>query len=222
MEDFKTDLELMVHIGTKLVREVEKIETKIKKTESDNKESLISAVIYESLKHYSTIPKMEKYMKNISMIYEEKPVDVTQFCFHIRNLLEVVVGTVYEKHHGSLVPGIRIDTALEGIRKMLKFPSLVNGLYQLRECVSPFIHDLPNTGEYEFDANYILCVLCIVMHDIPKLLDEKYFTKKVKDIDKRNNRRYKTKLCLHWSTNGKCRDGDNCIFAHGEDELRKS
>jgi len=32
--------------------------------------------------------------------------------------------------------------------------------------------------------------------------------------------RYKTRQCIYYKDNGKCKDGDDCVFAHGEHELR--
>jgi len=32
--------------------------------------------------------------------------------------------------------------------------------------------------------------------------------------------KYKTRLCIYYKTHGLCKDGYNCVFAHGEDEIR--
>lgn len=60
-----------------------------------------------------------------------------------------------------------------------------------------------------------------------KLID--YNTKKLNQLNEKininsdkDNKLYKTKLCIFYKKFGKCNNGEKCKFAHGEDELRKT
>ena len=56
--------------------------------------------------------------------------------------------------------------------------------------------------------------------------EEDYFENPNKEEEekkeKENKTKYRTELCKYYEINGKCKFGENCIFAHGKNNLREN
>ena len=45
---------------------------------------------------------------------------------------------------------------------------------------------------------------------------------KEKEKEEQSQKKYRTELCKYFEINGRCKFGDNCIFAHGKENLREN
>ena len=43
-----------------------------------------------------------------------------------------------------------------------------------------------------------------------------------KEKEEQSQKKYRTELCKYFEINGRCKFGDNCIFAHGKENLREN
>ena len=43
-----------------------------------------------------------------------------------------------------------------------------------------------------------------------------------KEKEEQSKKKYRTELCKYFEINGRCKFGDNCIFAHGKENLREN
>lgn len=83
----------------------------------------------------------------------------------------------------------------------LKIPSMLNSF-----LIKPFIKSKPSSFNDTVDDAFTLS------------------SNSSEDLSNKGNGqqlKYRTELCKFYEINGKCKYGDNCIFAHGKENLRE-
>mmetsp|Transcript_4780 Transcript_4780/g.11930 ORF Transcript_4780/g.11930 Transcript_4780/m.11930 type:complete len:745 (-) Transcript_4780:40-2274(-) len=122
-------------------------------------------------------------------------------CLTGRALVEAIVDQLLQGHT-VLTEETALSAKLNELKTRVPQPSHINPFYELKEIGNRASH----TGEMSpDDANHLTSALSRVLNVYTAFLLQ----------------RYKTKLCRHWRA-GLCKRGDNCSFAHGDEQLRVS
>ena len=84
-----------------------------------------------------------------------------------------------------------------------------------------------NNNKFQLDS---LSFIPKSLNKFTNKFEEDYFKNKKtekeeeeeKEKEEQSQKKYRTELCKYFEINGRCKFGDNCIFAHGKENLREN
>ena len=80
-----------------------------------------------------------------------------------------------------------------------------------------------NNQKYELDS---LSFYPKSLKKFKNKFEEDYFktkkSEKEEEKEEQSQKKYRTELCKYFEINGRCKFGENCIFAHGKENLREN
>ena len=95
--------------------------------------------------------------------------------------------------------------------------------YQNKDTSSNIKSNQENNQKYELDS---LSFYPKSLKKFKNKFEEDYFktkkSEKEEEKEEQSQKKYRTELCKYFEINGRCKFGDNCIFAHGKENLREN
>ena len=95
--------------------------------------------------------------------------------------------------------------------------------YQNKDTSSNIKSNQENNQKYELDS---LSFYPKSLKKFKNKFEEDYFktkkSEKEEEKEEQSQKKYRTELCKYFEINGRCKFGENCIFAHGKENLREN
>jgi hypothetical protein len=200
----------------------------------------VAMLIMSSTSLYPYIPDLEGYIKKIKdssgkiLIATNSIVDVKVFYFDCRLALEHITSGLL-RHFGVLHmdKSVRLEEMLVKLKSLTKQPSKLNSFFNMKNISGSCIHEIVNlsdTGDLKSSDQMIMYFRNVIDEAVdmfqnppsaPVILDPLPITKITEKVNEAGDL-YKTRLCQHYVSNGKCPLGNRCKFAHGVQELRRA
>ena len=109
------------------------------------------------------------------------------------------------------------------------FTNIQNNESQNKNSQNKRKHIEENNNKFQLDS---LSFIPKSLNKFTNKFEEDYFKnkktekeeekEKEKEKEEQSQKKYRTELCKYFEINGRCKFGDNCIFAHGKENLREN
>ena len=107
------------------------------------------------------------------------------------------------------------------------FTNIQNNESQNKNSQNKRKHIEENNNKFQLDS---LSFIPKSLNKFTNKFEDDYFKnkktekeeEKEKEKEEQSQKKYRTELCKYFEINGRCKFGDNCIFAHGKENLREN
>ena len=105
------------------------------------------------------------------------------------------------------------------------FTNIQNNESQNKNSQNKRKHIEENNNKFQLDS---LSFIPKSLNKFTNKFEDDYFKNKKtekeeeKEKEEQSQKKYRTELCKYFEINGRCKFGDNCIFAHGKENLREN